>query len=700
MPCALSIPAADLDAFGLLPTREKENVMAWLDCIAQFEKAPCKARALQALAVKYHGRIKVTKSTLYRKRDLVSVHGWEGLVNRARTLGDSNRNLPEEFIQFWQGLCLDNQRKTAPAYRALFLDHLHKGLMIPGYGGAWQYIYACEHTGRRIPEHCPFEPDRFTPAGWGYRNLCRYAPDKFSLTAARLGLGAATSYLPRIPTTRAGLRPGQFYVVDDMEHDVKVNFAGNIRSYTPLELDALDLFTGHLVSWGLKPVRELDNSEREHIRKHYMRALMVHLLCVVGFDPDGCTILGEHGTATLDAATLARINTYAGGAIKFDAGGLNGAPLIKGLYDGRPRGNSRWKAALESHHNLKHNELASLPGQKGKDWASAPESDYGREKENNALLKVCHALAESRPDLVNQLALPYMQFHQFRELVTLAYDRIARRLDHSLEGYEQAGLTVQEYRLDKALPWQPMAGLLELPPPARAAVTAVIESNPSALVNCRPMSPLEAWQKTASNLRTISIAAGPDILGPEFGIKCRVNDRAEIEVSDPDYKATKHVFSAMVNQLDGFQNHLARGREIVVHLLSPIDASFAFVSTPDGAFIGAAPALVRACRTDTETLHQNLGIRSAVLAEEKRKLIPHANKLLREREEASKRNAELLTGRDPAAEKQQRDHAAEEAVQATRGRPVDGVFSDLLVAAESVISTPGEEDENYLSAIF
>jgi len=697
---ALAIPASDLDEFGCLDSRDKREVLAWLDCLSSFESAANKATCLEGLAVRHHGVLRVTKSTLYRKRQAFAVQGWQGLVNGARVAGRESRALPEEFIQFWQGLCLSNQRKTKPVYRALFFDHLNRGKMIPGYGGDWRSIYTAERRGWRLPEHSPFEPYRLTPAGWGYRNLCRYAPDKFSLTGARIGMGAASSYLPRIPTTRAGLRPGQFYVIDDVVHDVLVNFAGNAKAYTPLELGALDLFTGAYVSWGLKPIRELDNGEKEHIRKHYMRSLLVHLLCVVGFDPEGVTILGEHGTATMRDEEVKRINVWAGGLLQFDAGGLHGAPIAKGMFDGRPRGNSRFKAALESHHNLKHNELAHLPGQKGKDRDHSPEEMYGRDKENNALVKACIALAETRPDLVNELALPYMSFERYREFVALAYDRINRRLDHCLEGFEPAGLLVQEYRMDPSMPWLPMTQLLTLPGPARNAVEMVIQSNPEKLVNCRTMSPAEAWASKAGNLRKLSLAAAPDILGPELGIRCRVNDHAEIEIADPDYRARKHVFASVIQRLDGFSEHLPRGREIIVHLISPIDSSFALVSTPDGAFLGAAPAMARATRTDVEALHKNLGIRSKVLAHEVGKLRHHANEKIREREEASARNAEAILGRDPAREHHEREAAKEDAKNATRGRKFEGDFDDLIGVAETLISDHGDEGDSDLSAIF
>ena len=698
MPAPLSIPLHDLDAFGLLCTAERDEVLSWLDALNLFAKG----ERIPALASRFAGTIKVSKSTLYRKREAFAREGWQGLRNGARQAGRESRALPEEFIQFWQTLLLSNQRKTAPAYRSLFFDHLNAGKMIPGYGGDWRFIYVCENPGYRVPEFSPYTENAVTPTGWTYRNLCRYAPEKFALTAARIGLGAASEYLPRIPTTRAGLKAGQFYVIDDVVHDILVNYAGNMKAYTPLELGALDLATGHYASWGLKPIRELDNGEKEHIRKHYMRSLLVHLLCCVGYDPDGVTILGEHGTATVENTLLTRINRWAVGAVSFEAGGLFGAPIARGLFDGRPRGNSRFKAALESHHNLKHNELANLPGQKGKDRDHSPEEMYGRDKENRALLKACFALAEERPDLAQSLSMPYVHFDQFREFVSLAYHRMATRLDHALEGFEQAGFVSQEYRLDPSLPWLPMRQLAGLPGPARSAVEMVIRSMPEKLVNCRLMSPLEAWEKSSKNLIKLSPAAAPDILGPEVAIRSRVNDHAEIVITDPDYGSRKHTFSAVLQRMDGFSEHLSRDRDIIVHLLSPIDSSFAFISTPDGAFLGVAPAMARANRTDIETLHKNLGIRQKVLAHELRNLAPVAEAKLRERAEATERNVIALTGRDPAAEMHEQNNARADAAKVQRNRRPDGDLSDVFEASPAILEPASEAfgGEDDLTSIF
>lgn len=365
---------------------------------------------------------------------------------------------------------------------------------------------------------------------------------------------------------------------------------------------------------------------------------------------------------------------------------MQGKPIAKGLFDARPRGNFRWKAALESAHNLHHNELAALPGQLGKDRDHSPAELYGMNKQNEGLIKICVALEDSRPDLMRELAFPYMQFDRFMEFLHLVYERINNRMDHRLEGFEEAGLTVQEYRLDPSMEFLPMEQLMKFPPQARAATEALLASNPGQLTNCRRMTPAEAYHSQKHTLRRLSMAVAPEILGKEFAHSTRVDDRREIVISDPDYKHRKHVFSAHIKTLSGAVLPLDRGRKVLVHLLSPMDVAFAFVSDPDGTFLGAAPGKIRGAAEDMETLQRNLGLRQQALATEIAKLRPHANKKLRQRDCSARHNLDSLGIEDPVEKARLEDEAAEAARRALRTASRD-------VDADSIFGPDDDADD-------
>jgi hypothetical protein len=299
---AFAVPLQEMTDFGELPQAAREDVRLWLGILGQFAKAQSKSAAIATLRAQGH-----SQGTLYRKLARFREDGWRGLVNATRLKKVETLKLPPPFVDFWQAHVEENQRKIAPAYRSLFADFLLAGKSIPGYGD-WRAIWHAEHEHWAMPDQCPYRAYDNTPRGWGYRNLLRYAPDIYQLTAARIGTGAASQYLPSVPTTRVGLELGQFYVVDDMYHDLRVNFVGNRAAQIPLELGALELLSGHYCVWGIKPVREREDGTREHLRASYMRYLLAHLLCRVGMHPDGCTIVGEHGTAKVDTDLLDAIN--------------------------------------------------------------------------------------------------------------------------------------------------------------------------------------------------------------------------------------------------------------------------------------------------------------------------------------------------------------------------------------------------------
>jgi hypothetical protein len=668
MPNALTIPLTEMASFGELPFVERGQVRLWLDILGRFEAAEDKRAAVIEIRNEFGGQVKVSQGTLYRKLKSYQSHGWRGLVNRARCRRRAT-GLPEAFVDFWQVLCQENQRKTAPAYRSLFSDHLLVGKAIPGYG-TWPQIWRAEHEGWSVPPVCPYRAYDNVPDGWTYRNLLRRAPDVYQLTAARIGTGAASQFLPDVPTTRVGLSIGEYFVIDDMFHDVRVNFVGNRAAQIPLELGALDLFTGHYCVWGIKPVREREDGTREHLKEDYVRFLLAHLLCRMGINPDGCTIMGEHGTANVDGDLLGSINRWASGRVRFEAGGIQGAPIAKGLFDGRPRGNFRFKAALESHHNLKHNELALLSGQKGMDRDHAPEDQYGRDQVNNALTKAIVALEDTRPDLIDLLRRPYMPFHQFIEMLGILYDRVADRKHHEIEGFEEAGLVVQEFRLADGLPWMPLAELRNYDDQQRAAIEAVIRR--PGMVKLRVMSPLEAWRAHERQLVRLPDCAVPDILGPRLGDVVKVADDKTISVRDREVPGKSYVYVGLAIAPNGREIDLARRDEFLVHV-SPFDTSEAYVSTVEGEFIGKSPCLHRACR-NTAGIEKNLGMLRHVISLETKRLAPLADKRLREQYEAAEQNAVALTGRNPVHDAQAQQELEAEAASAR----VDD--SDLIAA--------------------
>lgn len=636
---------------SLLGFADKAAVLQLVDLIQSYRATAHEAKSAAMSAIAARG---ISQPRFYRLLNAYDRHGVRALfplkIRRriARDQAELDVGLPGQFVErCWKILCEESQRCIAAAYRSLFHDHLCAGKVIAGYESDWRGIWSAEHRGWRIPEHCPYRPHTCTPRGWSEGNLRRHAPGAYELTAARVGLLAAREYLPTIPTTRVGLPFGRVYVIDDLYHDAKISFVGNRSPQIVVELGALELLSGHYCTWGCKPVRERDDGTREQLREGFTRYLLADICCRIGICPQGCLIAGEHGTAHLPSDLVETLNRWTGNLISFSAGGIHANPIVRGCFQGVRRGNFRFKAPLESLHNLRKNDLALLPGQKGADPDRAPEDLAAKESYHRALIKACTALADTRPDLCNAVASPFPPYHQYVQAVGMIYDRIADRTEHDLEGFEECGFLIEEWRLHASDTWKPMSMLDGMDPAEAQAIRALVRAKPRERHNLRLMSPREAFERSAATqpLFRLPEAAVPEILGPSLGHVLPVQDSAQFLVPDP-YLPRSHQVAAIVHGPDGIDSALDRGSKWLVHM-SPFDARFAYVSHPEGGYVGKAPVLLAGTKVDAETLHRNLGIVARLESSELRKLAPLGEK--RQREELAMRlqNARLLTGADP-----------------------------------------------------
>jgi hypothetical protein len=636
------IPAHETLDFSKLPDSLKNEVSLWTKIIGEIDSAKSKSRAFTEIAKRYPGSKSLSSANIRTKYYAFQRDGWQALVNKSK-LPRNNPVAPNVpggqpalFVEYWKGLQESYQRNSRAAYREL-IRRYRNGDQIPGIGN-WRNVWM-DSVGGRPPEKCPMNPP--LPQGWGERNLMRYRPTKFELTAARIGRSAAAEFRPLVYTTRVGMAAGQVYVFDDVWHDNKVNYLGvNRQAMRPLEFSCLDLFSGCQVAFGAQPMTEDEaTGKRETLRESEMRFLLCHVLCNLGYHPQGCCLHVEHGTAAIREDLADLLFNWTGGAVTVARGGIHGAAAHDGFFTGRGKGNSRFKAALESHHNLKHNELAALPGQVGRDRDHSPEELHGRDQYNNTLIKAMSQLPAHRAE---QIITPFMDFPVWKQAVAELYERINWRTEHDLEGWQEAGLTTSEYRLSAGSDWVPTRNLLDLPPDRRDAVMAVIEHEPGA-IRTRKLSPMEVWLTGRTNLVTLPPHYVPMILGHRNAKMLRVQDDHTITFQDRRIGPGIHRYLAQVETEHGELRMLQPGASFAIYA-TPFDASAVFVASEDNSFIGVARRMQTACKTDTDAIHRQIG---KSMAMEKELLAPlqmrHAEKA-RAKNAMHTHNAAVLRG--------------------------------------------------------
>lgn len=630
-----------------LSFEEARNVKAILVAMDEFETAADKAAAAQSIAqrLKPLGIRGLSLKTLYRKSAEVAKHGWRGAVD-GRTLRKLNKvglGSNQAFVDHWATLVAENQRKTAPAYRAL-LDAINRGESIPGLG-TWRDIWQREHPGETPPSVCPFgtrAPNDQVPRNMSYSALMRLKPTAFGIRASRVGtMSASMDFLMDVIRTRVGLKRCQVIQIDDMWDNSKVVFGDNRLGERVLELSAVDVLTGKIICYLSKPIIRNFDDTRQTLKTEWTRYLIAHVCCNLGI-PEKMLIMGERGTASVDNDFKAMLTQVSNSAITFGAGGMLSKPIAKGLYEGTPKGNPKYKGLIESLHGYKQNEMANIKGQIGSrdSMGNEPESVYGMAKTEKALATVVAALEERRPGIKDRLAWPWLPLDDYAALKAAAYDAINRRTEHNMEGWEACGFLVAEWRPGHGMPWMPMSALDGLGADAAMAMRRVIESTPS-LFRARRMSPEEAWLAREGEVKPLGDWAMPILLGENLARVCKVSPKLMMEFKD-ESTMRKHTVYALI---DGCP--LPRGQEYLVWI-NPCDCSKAYIAELQGQYIGVAPVAQAGTPDDMEALKHSLGIRQLALSEEVERLRPIANKRLKEANAAAAQNAKEILGYDPA----------------------------------------------------
>ena len=654
---SLVISKVEIDSLlKLLPSDEAQRTLSLIDALKVFDRSSDKKRCAVEIAARlaplgYKG---LSLKSLYRKLDQFRAVGVWACVDRrvARRVTAQGIAANRALVEEWHARVLSNRRKIKPAWRELLAD-LAGEVTIPGVG-TWKDLYQSVYGYRPAEgEPCPWSV-RNPPPGWSLRNLMQLKPEKFALKAAQVGMGAAKiDFLPAVRLTRVGLLPCQVVEVDDMWYEHMVVFGGNAKPQRVVEFAAMDRLTGHVVCHLAKPVVEAEDGTRKTLKSAWVRYLYHYLLCVVGVPAGGCVIKGEHGTAAQDdtfASALAAINAVREGAGKkpvvFRAGSIVTEPVAKGLPDVQHHGNPRHKGMIEQMHaTLKNYADALIFGNVGGGRGVQPEETVGMVREDSALVAMAALTTNHEPLTTNhELRFNFPTWGEFARAADEAHRQMDERTDHALEGWEECGFTVGELKVAGMPHWTAIPRMAALPSERAAQVRALVASG-AAEYRERRMSPAEAWASATRDhaLETISPGFAPMILGKELAHPGTVGDKLTVTVRDAE-TGERYVVSAVI---DG--KPLARGARVQAWG-NPMYSGKAYVADEQGRFLGVASTLqaVRAdASADVPELQRQLGMRSAALAEGRRRLAPVVRRRLAARNAAAAHNLAALGMEDP-----------------------------------------------------
>ena len=650
----LTFAAVHDDKFSALPADARASLEQLLAALQNIHRAPRKWQCCQALARQLQGVRGWTASTLWKKYFRYTkgtlefgAGDWRTVLDRVKAGGKWRRRrvitLPAATCEYFQQLVARNQRgKARSAWDKLISQ--------------WRAWLAGDDAAR-IPGYdvCP-PPDPRTdaPAGWSYANLNRKRPSRFEQTVLCQGPKAAAEFRPLILTTRVGLDVGQFYLIDDCWHDFRVNVPGSRLASRLLQLQVLDLFSGctpaldpRTPARGFKPA--LDNEvtgTQERLKEKEMLFLLTFLLCDIGYCAAGCTILAEAGTATVRPREQELFEKFSGGKIKVHVGPTQNRAAVAGFFTGKGGGNFRFKAALESYHNLLHNRTADLldfPGQTGKDRGACPEENApgaGRDQDNRALIEAMEILSVSQRE---KLILDFLPLNEAIAAVNRVCHFIDDRREHALEGWRDCGHITAEWRTNPhSLDYLPMSALVSMPSPERERVADYVRSLPN-LTRERQLSPWEVFSAARPRLKRLAPFCAALLLADiPVNEPCRVAN-GMIEFCDADLSPEPLHYEARRRDGNGTDERLRDGEKYLVRV-NPLHPGEAYLYGSKNECLGTVPRWDRARRDDPEALKHQFGRANKAMAE----LLGPARRLgapiTRARIAQAQKNAEVFGG--------------------------------------------------------
>jgi hypothetical protein len=558
-----------------LPAGERDRVRLWLTHLDNVRRAP-RGKINQA-ARAAAGALAASVASVLNKLTAWKREGWIALVDKRKLdcKPEPTGTADPAFQAHLKTLLEDNQRCSRAALRQLFRDWRDRK-PIPGYDGhpGWPAL----------------------PKGWSLRNLYRVAPDKVSLKLVRDGVTSVAAELPQIFTTRVGLYPGSHFVFDDLWHDVNVRWGNTVTRV--LQLAVQDVFSACLFDHGTKPRVPKEampgRVSHEGIKEANMRFFLAGILYNHGFSPRGTILMAEHGTAAISERCEQIIHEATKGLVTVRRSTMTGEEqaLLQG-WTGRCGGNPRFKASLESLHNLIHNELAALPGPTGHD-RDEPETTFGIVSYQKWLLKESAKLPER---LLNALRHPLLDYStEFVPLLRETYDRIINaRTDHKLEGWEACGHVTTDYRLSPAsAEWISGDHYLALPDATRSMLSTLVQSDPATWSRRRYLSPAEVWARR--DLQPIGMHTVCDIIGPDLAREVKVTG-SYIEIGACEINPEPLIYEARVYTLDNRVVELHTGQKVMA-FVNPFFPARLVICDAALRCIGVACLYKRIARSD------------------------------------------------------------------------------------------------------
>ena len=634
---------------------------------------------------------KGTLVTLMAKQHLVSeqvIHvwlksfkdlGWEGLVDGRRAAARGRALMPGITAQWIKDKILRTQRNDAvkEVYRQI-LDQWNlwrrtgdPQWAIPGFTAP--------------PQDC----GKGYPSGFSYESVRRCKPTDYQASLARQGTQASYRSLPSILGTRVGHKYLETIFFDDQKYDVQVRVPGYDRPMVPLGFNALDRLTAFPFTPHIR-LRWYDceaEVNRSLTQKEFVWYLIT-ILCTEGYRTDevGTTLIQEHGTAkawsnkqftTPDGyhSFQEALSALTGGSVRMDDSGLFNKPAFKELlYGPKSSGNPRFKAPIESFFHAVRTYMLPMIGQTGRNPDEAPEENYGIDQYERRLLKIAETLPKNLRD---GILSNYLTGVEFGQMTMLAYDALANRTDHAMEGWAKCNHVepVWKWKHEKDSDiWRPRSELIGLPEHVRAHALHEQSQDPR-LTDCIAWSPAiaRAHHLLDPAISKLDFSDAVHLLPREWAKAVKVRDRHQIHLTEALLPGEELIYLPELTTPRGRTEYLQPGDEVMVHL-NPLMPDTLLCYDKQFAFIGTLTRNVRIGHDNAqleEMYKQRSRLRGALDAPVRRAMQPVSDR----RDAVATANRDYIDraqGKIPAGSPEARSESAKQGVRTAAANRLQG----------------------------
>ena len=621
------------DLAGLSPN-QKSDLFAKLGVVHMLLCAKESAYGTMGRIVKTQGRLlRVSDACINNWLALYQAHGFRGLIDGRKAAARQRAHLPEVTRQWIQDEILRVQRRDAVA-------EVHRMVI-----AQWQKWLRTGDPQWAIPgfQSPPADCGKGYPAGFSLENFRRCQPTSYQKSLASQGTITAYRSLPSILSTRVGMEYLECVMFDDQQYDVQVRVLGYDRPMRPLGFNAIDRLTAFPFQPHIR-LRWYDVDEKTHShlsQKEYVWYL-IWFLCNVGYrgDATGTRLVQEHGTAKSWANKAMAtpdghhsfedaVKALTGGCVSMDASGLfNKAAFAELLYGPKSSGNPRYKAGIESFFHVVRTYQNYFIGATGRNIEMAPEDTYGIDKVERLWLKTAESLPET---LREALVTNYMTGVEFGRLAMVAYDALANRTDHAMEGWSACNFVEPVWRWEEDQPgmWRSRASLANLPQTLRETAIAQQSANKD-LTMLQPWSPAVARMACEKDpaIKRLPFTAAIHLLPTAWAKHVKIRDRHQIHLTEELLPGEELIYLPELTTPRGRTEYLQPGDELMVYL-NPLMPDTLLVCDMSWQFIGTVTRSIRINRSNDqleEMFKQRARLKGALEAPVRRALQPVADR--------------------------------------------------------------------------